>query len=242
MHSDPKCLLHGPETSNCPKWLVEGARGVLTNCTKDLPRVSCTAATRFSPVQPSFAPVQQAFGSHTLTTLSNFRVSHPCSKHSGLQSLAWWTFRPRKKIFSPPPKKIPNSPPTPSRPLVPSPSWRTPPSGIFNKNRPPLPSWQPQTPPSPSPSRTKKIRNIRNVRQSLGLLGGAACKSQRFAGGPCRQHMRGGVHMAFTKARARQEGGLWSLSAGGGGCCGCQAGRLSTRYLPLATKSLANYR
>ena len=43
---------------------------------------------------------------------------------------AWWTFRPRKKIFSPPPpKKIPNSPQTSSRPL--GPAWRPPPLWDF---------------------------------------------------------------------------------------------------------------
>ena len=64
-------------------------------------------------------------------------------------------FRPRKKIFSPPPPKIPNLPQTPSRPLGPSPPGETPPLvGFSIKNRPP-PSRRPRTPPSPSPSRKK---------------------------------------------------------------------------------------
>ena len=74
------------------------------------------------------------------------------------ETAPWWTFRPRKKIFSPPPPQFPTSPQTPSRPLGPSPSWRPPPSGISNKrSTPPL---APRTPPSPSPSRKKKIRNV----------------------------------------------------------------------------------
>ena len=65
----------------------------------------------------------------------------------------WWTFRPRKKIFSPPPKKNPqfaaDTLPTP-RPLLETP----PPCGIFDKKSTP-PSRRPRTPPSPSPSRKK---------------------------------------------------------------------------------------
>ena len=60
-----------------------------------------------------------------------------------------------KKIFSPPPPKIPNLPQTPSRPLGPSPPGEPPPLvGFSIKNRPP-PSRRPRTPPSPSPSRKK---------------------------------------------------------------------------------------
>ena len=44
---DPECLLQRPETSNCPKWLGEGAKGVLGTCRNSLPRVSCTSATLF---------------------------------------------------------------------------------------------------------------------------------------------------------------------------------------------------
>ena len=73
-------------------------------------------------------------------------------KHSVLTK-SWWAFRPRKKIFSPPPlPKIPNSPQTTSRPLL-----ETPPPllGFSIKNLPPPPSRRPRTPPSPSPTRKK---------------------------------------------------------------------------------------
>ena len=74
----------------------------------------------------------------------------------------WRTFRPRKKIFSPPtPPKFPNSPQTPFRPL----RLEEPPPLLeisIKIDLPPPPA--PRTPPSPSPSR-KKIKNIRNVHQ-----------------------------------------------------------------------------
>ena len=71
------------------------------------------------------------------------------------RDFSWWTFRPRKKIFSPPPPKSPNSPQTPSRPL--GPSWKPPPPspGIFNKNGPP-PSWCLGLPLPPSRAEKKK--------------------------------------------------------------------------------------
>ena len=37
----------GPKLQNSPKWLGEGAKGVLANCRKGLPRASCTSATLF---------------------------------------------------------------------------------------------------------------------------------------------------------------------------------------------------
>ena len=65
---------------------------------------------------------------------------------------ARWTFRPPKKIFSPPPPKFPtNNLPAP-RPPNPSHLETPPPPGIFHKKLPhPLPA--PCTPPSPPPSR-----------------------------------------------------------------------------------------
>ena len=65
----------------------------------------------------------------------------------------WRTFRPRKKIFSPPPQ-FPNSPQTPSPPLSPSPLLKkTPPLAwdFQKKIDPPPPT--PRTPPSSSPNR-----------------------------------------------------------------------------------------
>ena len=69
---------------------------------------------------------------------------------------------PKKNIYPPSPK-IPNSPPTLSRPLVPSPPREPPFLGFSIKIDPPA-SRRPQTPPSPLPEQ-KKIKNIRNVRQ-----------------------------------------------------------------------------
>ena len=78
-----------------------------------------------------------------------------------------------KKIFSPPPPPPPNRPnslQTPSRPPRPPPHpllGEPPPSGIFNKNRPPS---LPVAPGSPFPSpEQKKIKNIRNVHQDYCL-------------------------------------------------------------------------
>ena len=90
---DPECLLQGPETSKLSKVVRRGARGVLPGWRKGLPRVSCTSATCFAPMQPSFAAMQQAFGPHTpnhllhplLKTLGNFDVSSPCTRQSGSQ-------------------------------------------------------------------------------------------------------------------------------------------------------------
>ena len=68
--------------------------------------------------------------------------------------ISWWTFRPRKKIFSPPPPQIPqfgaDNVPAP-RPLLetPLPSWE------FSKQNGSPPLLAPRTPPSPSPSRKK---------------------------------------------------------------------------------------
>ena len=84
--------------------------------------------------------------------------------HFGIGHFAWWTFRPRKNIFSPPPpSKFPNSPQTPSRPSTPPPPW-APPSGIFNKKwtRPPPGA---SDSPFPLPEQKKKIRNVHQVCQ-----------------------------------------------------------------------------
>ena len=73
-------------------------------------------------------------------------------------------FSPEKK-YLPPPQKNPqfaaDTLPAP-RPLLDK--HPPPPSGIFNKKSTP-PAQRPQTPPSPSPKRKIKIKNIRNVRQ-----------------------------------------------------------------------------
>ena len=68
-------------------------------------------------------------------------------------SFTWRPFRPRKKIFSPPPPIPPNSLQTPSRPPRPLP----PPPGIFNKKNRPPPSLSPRTPlPLPGAEKNKK--------------------------------------------------------------------------------------
>ena len=83
----------------------------------------------------------------------NFQIGQPST---------WWTFRARKKYLTipPPPKKIPNSPQTPSRPL---PLLENPPPcGFFNKK--PMPPPSQRLGPFPLPER-RKIKNIRNVHQ-----------------------------------------------------------------------------
>ena len=65
----------------------------------------------------------------------------------GVVFIAWWTFRPRKKIFSPP------SPPKSPIRRRHHPSWRTPPWDFQKKTDPPLPGASDS--PSPSPSRRK---------------------------------------------------------------------------------------
>ena len=77
---------------------------------------------------------------------------------------SWWTFRPRKKIFSPPPPNSPirrRHPPGPSAPLPPG----DPPPGIFKKKINPPPPGASDSP-FPLPEQ-KKIKNIRNVHQVL---------------------------------------------------------------------------
>ena len=88
----------------------------------------------------------------------------------------WWTFRPRKKIFSPPPPKFPNSPQTPSRPLGPSPSWRNRPPPLLEfqkkKIRPP-PSRRLRL---PFPlSEQKKIKNIQTSSKPSTFLLNSFC-------------------------------------------------------------------
>ena len=78
------------------------------------------------------------------------------------KSVAWWAFRPRKKIFSSPPKIPRGHPPGPSPP--PPLSWENPlPLEILNKKPTPAPSWRLGLP-LPLP-RAEKIKNIRNVHQ-----------------------------------------------------------------------------
>ena len=79
-----------------------------------------------------------------------------------LRRIPWWTFRPRKKIFSPPPRIsrcAADALPAP-RPL---PAWRRPPWD-FQLNIWPPHTPELRTPHSPSPSR-KKIKNIRSVHE-----------------------------------------------------------------------------
>ena len=76
--------------------------------------------------------------------------------------ITWWTFRPRKKIFGPPPQIPRRHPPGPLHPPL---FGRPPPPPEYSiKNRTPHPSLPLQTPPSPPPEQ-KKIENIRNVHQ-----------------------------------------------------------------------------
>ena len=93
----------GPQPQKGPKWLGEGAKGVLTSSRDGLPRVSRTSATLFCAnatlswtsatgfwptcTKTPFAP------SPLLTTLGTFEVLDPCSRHSGSQcNMASWRF------------------------------------------------------------------------------------------------------------------------------------------------------
>ena len=72
-------------------------------------------------------------------------------------TISWWTFRPRKKIFSPLPPKFPaDTLPAPFPP--PPPRGRTPPPPRPSPCRPGLPLPLPQA---------EKKKNIRNVHQDL---------------------------------------------------------------------------
>ena len=88
--------------------------------------------------------------------IANRQPGHACRfslRKKKKLKLSWWTFRPRKNIFSPLPKSPPsNSSQTPSRPLPPS--WETLPPVICRKktNCPPLPV----APDSPFPSPKQK--------------------------------------------------------------------------------------
>ena len=82
--------------------------------------------------------------------LSQFhRKNDPRKMHPN----TWWGFRPRKKIFSPPPSpQIPRR--HPPGPLAPHPSLETPlPPAIFNQKPSRPPSGRAGLPPSPPPSR-----------------------------------------------------------------------------------------
>ena len=80
----------GSKRGNSRKWLREGAKGLLDSGSKGLSRDSCTFGNLFfvAPVQPQFAPVQEAFRSlrpkdllhPLLTTVGNFLLSNPWSK------------------------------------------------------------------------------------------------------------------------------------------------------------------
>ena len=89
-----------------------------------------------------------------------------------LRTLSWRAFRPRKKIFSPPP---PNSPQTPSRPLDPPTCLGDPPPlWIFAKKPSPPPLPAPRTP----PSRKKKISETST--ELFWCLYGKGCKNVLF--------------------------------------------------------------
>ena len=90
---DPKCLLQGPETSELPKVVSRGCKSCFDLLEKGSPK---SLLHQCNPVLHQCnppAPVQQAFGPHTpkhmlhplLTTLGNFEVSGPCSRHLGSQ-------------------------------------------------------------------------------------------------------------------------------------------------------------
>ena len=82
---------------------------------------------------------------------------------------AWWTFRPRKKKFSPPAPKIPQF--AADTLLAPRPLSLPPPPllGFSIKNDTP-PLLAPRTPPFPLPEQ-QKIKNIRNVYQASFAFG-----------------------------------------------------------------------
>ena len=88
---------------------------------------------------------------------------------------------PKKNISPPPPKKFPNSPQTPSRPLDPSPSWRPPLLGFSIKNRTP-PALALQTPPFPLPEQ-KKIKYPKRP-PSLIVENASHCKGRGSVGTP----------------------------------------------------------
>ena len=143
--------------------------------------------------------------------------------------LAWWTFRPRKKIFSPPP---PNSPIRRRHPPSPSHSWKTPPppSWDFQSKTDPLPpSWRlglPLPPPRAgkikiSETSTKLVAIVSQNSFGLVFMGyrtviaryvakwGIAqmclCKA-KYQGGV--SHHFGGVLASLIKYRA-----IWGIAA-----------------------------
>ena len=100
----------------------------------------------------SFSVIERLLAQQMLFYNEQFpthKKTHQCS--------SWWTFRPPKKIFTPPPPNPQFAADTLLAPRPLFPSWRTPPPlGFSDKNRTPLPSRRPRTPPSPSPSRKNK--------------------------------------------------------------------------------------
>ena len=84
-----------PKPQKCPKWLGEGAKGVLMSWRDGLPRVSCTSATlictsatEVHQCSRRLVHMRQKHLLHPLlTTLGTFGVSDPCSRHSGSQRL-----------------------------------------------------------------------------------------------------------------------------------------------------------
>ena len=65
-----KDLVWAPKPQNCPKWLGEGAKGLLASWRNGLPRVSCTNATLFCTSATLFCT------SHTHTPMD---LLHPPS-------------------------------------------------------------------------------------------------------------------------------------------------------------------
>ena len=73
----------GPKPQKCPKWLGQGAKGVLDPRSKGLPESFAPPKPCFAPVQLSFAPVQEVCGAlgpkdllhPVLTTFRNFPFS-----------------------------------------------------------------------------------------------------------------------------------------------------------------------
>ena len=108
---------------------------------------------------PGKANLPETLGPHCRDLVPTFRAG--CFLKSTVPAFSSFSeFQPRKKIFSPPPpKKFPNSPRTPSRPLGPSPFWKPPPPpGTFNKKTGPPPPGA-SDPPSPLPEQKKKKKS-----------------------------------------------------------------------------------
>ena len=89
----------GPELQNCPRWLEEGAKGVLVYM--DQKTVALVRGLHWCKTALHWC--KRLLGGHLfsrqrkknllhllLTTLGNFEVSGLCSRHSGSQGLHWF--------------------------------------------------------------------------------------------------------------------------------------------------------